>query len=219
MDLRKVNGFLIRLRKNNNKEWFDTNRAEYEGLRKEWMGLAQSLIDVVSGFDANVSGLAPKDCMFKINRDVRFSKDKSPYKTNFGIAINKGGKRAPFCGYYLHIEPGNCFIAGGAYMPEPAMLSAIRQEIDYNTAAFEKIISDKTFKKLFGTISGDKLARPPKGYDANNPAIAYLKHKSFLAEMKLDEESLGDKASIKIITQGFKAMKPLVAFLQDAHAS
>ncbi len=104
-------------------------------------------------------------------------------------------------------------------MPEAAMLAAIRQEIDYNTDAFEKIISDKTFKNLFGSLSGEKLARPPKGYDANNPAIEYLKHKSFLAEMKLDEKSIGNEAIFKSIIQGFRAMQPLVAFLQEAHAS
>jgi uncharacterized protein (TIGR02453 family) len=199
--------------------WFDLHRKEYELLRKEWIELAQMFIDAVAKFDPAVSVVGPKDCVFKINRDVRFSKDKSPYKTNFGIAINKGGKKAPFCGYYLHIEPGNCFIAGGAYMPEAAMLAAIRQEIDYNTDAFKKIISDKTFKKLFGSLSGEKLARPPKGYDANNPAIEYLKHKSFLAEMQFDEKSIGNEAIIKSIILGFKAMHPLVAFLQEAHAS
>lgn len=219
MDLKKVIGFLRQLNKNNNKVWFDLHRKEYELLRKQWIELAQMLIDAVGKFDPSVTSVEPKDCIFKINRDVRFSKDKSPYKTNFGIAINKGGKKAPFCGYYLHIEPSNCFIAGGAYMPEAAMLAAIRQEIDYNTDAFKKIISDKTFKKLFGSLSGEKLARPPKGYDASNPAIEYLKYKSFLAEMKLDEKSIGSETMGKTIIQGFRAMQPLVAFLQEAHAS
>lgn len=216
MDFTRLLLFLTKLKKNNNKEWFDKNKKEYDELRKEWIVFTQQLIDGVTGFDAGVAGLQPKDCIFRINRDIRFSANKAPYKTNFGAAINKGGKKTPFCGYYIHIEPGGCFIAGGAYMPEAPMLAAIRQEIDYHLNEFEAILNNKTFKKHFGKLGGDKLSRPPKGYDAANPAVEYLKHKSFIAEKKLDEKLLNDKKSVKMITETFKAIHPLVVFLNTS---
>lgn len=216
MDFKRLLAYLAKLKKNNNKEWFDKNKKEYDELRKEWLVFTQELIDGVARFDSSIAGLQPKECVFRINRDVRFSNDKSPYKTNFGAAINNGGKKAPFCGYYIHIEPGGCFIAGGSYMPEAPMLAAIRQEIDYNLKPFENILANKSFKKYFNKLGGDKLVRPPKGFDADNPAIEYLKHKSFIAEMKLDEKTLNDKNVTKTILEGFKAAHPLVVFLNEA---
>ncbi len=216
MDFARLLTFLTKLKKNNNKEWFDKNKKEYDELRKEWIEFTQQLIDGVTRFDPGIEGLQPKECIFRINRDIRFSANKAPYKTNFGAAINRGGKKTPFCGYYIHIEPGGCFIAGGAYMPEAPMLAAIRQEIDYNLKEFEGILNNKTFKKHFSKLGGDKLSRPPKGFEATNPAVEYLKHKSFIAEMKLDEKTLKDKNIAKTITDGFKALHPLVSFLNKS---
>ena len=119
---------------------------------------------------------------------MRFSKNKAPYKNNFGISLSKGGKNTDFCGYYIHLQPGESFIAGGSYQPMPDKLAAIRQEIDYNFEEFTSIITHKEFVKHFGTLTGDKLQRPPKGYDTENPAIEYIKHKGFLAFLKIDPE-------------------------------
>jgi uncharacterized protein (TIGR02453 family) len=213
MDFKELLRFLVQLKENNNKDWFDTNRGRYEELRLQWIGYVGKVITQVSGFDHTISSLEPKKCIFRINRDIRFSKDKSPYKTNFGMQLNPLKTNHDFNGYYLHIEPGNCFVSGGSYLPQPVRLAAIRQEIDYNFDAFTKIVAAQSFKKHFGSLSGSKLSRPPKGYDASNPAIAYLKHKDFLATMPLnDKEMQSENVHAKIIT-AMRAMQPLVAFL------
>jgi uncharacterized protein (TIGR02453 family) len=216
MDFKHLLDFLTRLDKNNNKEWFEANKKEYEALRKEWIGFVADCIKSVGAFDPSILTQEPKQCVFRINRDVRFSKNKAPYKNNFGMSLNQGGKRAEFCGYYLHIQPGDSFVAGGAYMPQPSNLAAIRQEIDYNFDAFEKIVLAKDFKAQFGTIGGEKLVRPPKGYDAENPAVNYLKHKGFIAQRKLTQAELMDKHFMKDLVKSTKAMKPLVNFLKQA---
>ncbi len=207
--------FLKQLNINNNKEWFEDNRKTYETLRKEWIELAQKCINEVAMFDDVISGLEPKKCIFRINKDIRFSKDKSPYKTNFGIQLNPMGKEA-FCGYYLHLQPSGSFISGGSYLPQGPMLAAIRQEIDYNLDEFSALLSNKNFKKYFGKLDGSELSRPPKGYLADNPAISYLKHKDFLATRKLDDKMILSTDFEKELIATFKAMHPLVAFLRKA---
>lgn len=214
MDFKKLLTFLKQLEKNNHKEWFDANRTTYEQLRKDWLEFVALILQEVSKFEPAAKDLDPKKCIFRINRDIRFSKNKAPYKTNFGLQINPLKSSGDFNGYYLHIEPGNCFISGGSYMPQPPRLAAIRQEIDYNFDAFKKVVEASSFKKHFGKLSGDTLTRPPKGYDAENPAIEYLKHKDFVATRQLSEKEVMDKDFIKTISQTFKAMQPLVQFLQ-----
>jgi len=213
MNFKGLIKFLTALNANNNKEWFDLNRKEYEELRKEWIEFVGTLIQAVQGFDASITMLDPKKCIFRINKDIRFSKDKSPYKTNFGAIITPGGKKEMFSGYYLHIDPKEIFIAGGAYQPIPELLAAIRQEIDYNFDEFFEIVSNKKAKALFGELQGDKLSRPPKGYEADNPAVAYLKHKGFIWVQNFKTTELYDAAFLEKITKSFEAMKPLNNFL------
>lgn len=216
MNYKALLDYLKRLEKNNNKEWFDTNKKEYESLRKEWVECIGGLIADIGAFDADILGLEPKSCIFRINRDVRFSADKSPYKTNFGASMSKGGKKLEFCGYYFQVRPNDVFIAGGCYMPASDKLANIRQEIDYNLDEFRAIINHKEYKKQFGALSGETLSRPPKGYEADNPAVEYLKHKSFLSFKKLDDSALFEKNFEKEIIKTFKAMKPLNDFLNRA---
>jgi uncharacterized protein (TIGR02453 family) len=216
MNTKALIAFLESLHKNNNKEWFDTHRKEYESLRKEWLGFVSELIPAFGAFDPTLLHLEAKDCIFRINRDVRFSKDKSPYKTNFGCSFNAGGKKAEFFGYYLHIDPKGCFMAGGAYGPSPASLAAIRQEIDYNADEFKSIVTHKTFTKAFGSLTGEVLSRPPKGYEAENPAIVYLKHKSFLAQHPLTTADITSPKLVKQLVETGQAMKPLIDFLNRA---
>ncbi len=213
MNFKGLIKFLTALNDNNNKDWFDQNRKEYEELRKEWVVFVGTLIQAVQGFDSAISMLDPKKCIFRINKDIRFSKDKSPYKTNFGAIITPGGKKEMFCGYYLHIDPKEIFIAGGAYQPMPDLLAAIRQEIDYNFDEFSEIVSNKKAKTLFGDLQGDKLIRPPKGYEAENPAVAFLKHKGFIWVQNFKTTELYDTAFLEKITKSFEAMKPLNVFL------
>jgi uncharacterized protein (TIGR02453 family) len=212
MDIKKVLSFLSTLKDNNNKEWFDQHRPEWEAIKKDFNKFIADLILEISKFDKSIEGLQAKDCIFRINKDVRFSKDKSPYKTNIGAIINKGGKKSNFAGYYIHIEPQASMIAGGIYMPDAPLIKSIRQEIDYNFESFEKVLNHKLYKKYFEKMSGDKLVSVPKGYDESNPSIAYLKHKSFLSIYNISTKEI----EIKHIVEVCKAMKPFNDFLNQA---
>ncbi len=216
MDFRKLASFLTKLKANNNKEWFEANRKEYEALRKDWIEFVAKLIKGISTFDPAIAGLDAKSTIFRINRDIRFSNDKSPYKTNFGSSMSPGGKKGMHAGYYFHVDPKEAFVAGGTYMPEPNVLAAIRQEIDYDPDGFKKIVEGKAAKKYFKGLEGEKLSRPPKGYEADNPAIEYIKHKSFIFSLKLSPKELLEKDIEKKIVDVCKAIKPLNDFLNKA---
>ncbi len=209
--------FLSRLKKNNSKEWFDKNRTAYENAKQNTELFVAEVLLGMARFEPAVSTLVAKKCMFRINRDIRFSKNKSPYKTNFGASINPGGKKAPGAGYYFHIEPGNSFIGGGLYMPDPAMLHAVRQEIDYDLKGFKKILEDKKFKKTFGGLETiEKLQRPPKGYDESNPAVEFLKHKHFIVFATLSDKDLVSKTLLRKAVSVFETMHPFIDFLNRA---
>lgn len=209
--------FLKELSRNNNKEWFDANKKQYEKAKMELSELVQELINGIKKFEPELGALQPKDTMFRINRDIRFSNDKSPYKTNMGAWISAGGRKSNRAGYYIHIEPGKSFLAGGKHIPEGDELKAIRQEIDYNFEEFDKIINATEFKKLFGgKLDGDKLKTVPKGYEADNPAIEYLKMKSFIAYRDLKDKDIESPALSKEALHAFKMMKPLNNFLNRA---
>ncbi len=206
--------FLKNLKKNNNKPWFDANRKKYEEAKSDFISFINAVIPVIAKFDAGVGALNAKDCIFRINRDIRFSKDKSPYKTNMGAYINPGGKKINTPGYYFHCEPGQSFAAGGLYIPEPAVLAKVRQEIDYSFDDWKKIINGKAFKKYFPKVDGiEVLSRPPKGYTDDNPAIGFLKMKSFIVSRPLTDKQLTDKILLKEVSKTFEAMKPMIDFL------
>jgi uncharacterized protein (TIGR02453 family) len=157
-----------------------------------------------------------KDCLFRINRDIRFSKDKTPYKNNFGASIKRDGRKSRFAGYYFHCSPGGSFIGGGLWMPEAADLKKVRQEIDYNWDEFSSIIREKKFKKVYGDLykGGDvSLTNLPKGYEKDNPAIDYLKLKSFIAETKLSDDELTKSTLHKKTVAAFEALQPLLNFI------
>lgn len=210
--------FLKQLQKNNNKQWFDVHRKEYEMLRAEYVEFVDALIKEISSFDSSIATLKGKQCIFRINRDVRFSKNKAPYKTNFGAYFNQRGKNGGGAGYYLHIEPGGCFLAAGVWMPEAELLNKIRQEIDYSLEDWKTILNKTTFKKTFpgGLDTSNMLTRPPKGYTEDNPAIHYLKMKSFVVRKCLRNQELSEKNIIKTIGKAFKETVPLVAFINKA---
>lgn len=211
--------FLKDLKKNNNKPWFDKNRKVYESAKADFAAFVQQVIDLYGKKDAAIKKLIAKDCMFRINRDIRFSKDKSPYKTNFGAFINPGGKKSVLAGYYFHCEPGGCFAGGGLYMPMPAELNKVRQEIDYNLAAFKKSISPKKFKSVYGDLSSDTeytLSRVPKGYEPANPAAVYLKMKSYVAVTTIKDGDLTSKGLVKKTAAAFEALQPLVEFINHS---
>ncbi|MCF8342178.1 MAG: DUF2461 domain-containing protein [Chitinophagaceae bacterium] len=216
--MQKVLEFLKDLAENNNKPWFDENRDKYLIAKKEIETFTTKLIQEFGEIEPSIANLEAKECLFRINRDVRFSKDKSPYKTNFGISINPGGKKSDLAGYYIHIEPGKSFVGGGMWMPMPEQLGKIRQEIDYNLEQFEELIKAPAFKKQYGTLNSGKeisLVRVPKGYEADSPAAEYLKLKSFTATKQLTDNTIASKEFIEHCTTAFKALKPLIGFLNQ----
>ncbi|HVZ24432.1 MAG TPA: DUF2461 domain-containing protein [Sediminibacterium sp.] len=211
--------FLQQLKKNNNREWFEKNRKAYEAARQDVQEIVDAVIQSFSKKDPAIGHLTAKDCLFRIYRDVRFSKNKEPYKPNMGASINPGGRKSMLAGYYLHIEPGNCFAGGGCYMAEPDALKRIRQEIDYNWEEFQQILYAKPFVKVYGELSRNKeftLTREPKGYEKDNPAIDYLKLKSWVALTQIPDTDLTSKGFVRKITAAFEALQPLVVFLNRA---
>lgn len=209
--------FLKSLHKNNNRDWFLANKHTYDLAKNNYLNFVEEVLAGILKFDNSLAELTPKQCVFRINRDVRFSKNKAPYKTNFGASFSKGAKKIDTAGYYFHLEPGACFIGGGLWMPQAPDLQKLRQEIDYCLKEFNTIVHHKQFKQSFGSLSEEaKLTRPPKGYDVENPAVEFLKLKSFTAIMPIaDKEVLGKEIVKKTLTT-FKTIAPLVNFLNRA---
>lgn len=213
--------FLKDLKKNNNKPWFEANRPAYEAAKKDYEGFVRRIIDAHGKKDAGIKDLAPKDCMFRINRDVRFSKDKSPYKTNFGAFIVRGGKKSPLAGYYFHCEPGEAFVGGGLWMPMPPDLKKVRQEIDYCFDEFKKIVGGKKFKAVYGDIDRSEeytLSRLPKEFEKGNPAEDYLKMKSYVAMQRVSDKDLAGAGLVKQVSAAFEALQPMIEFINRALA-
>ncbi len=210
--------FLTDLKKNNTKEWFDANRKRYESAKEDVQNITAQLIKEIGVHDEDIAQLQVKECTFRINRDVRFSKNKAPYKSNISAIFSKGGKKADTAGFYVHIEPGGAFVAAGYWNPEAKKLASVRQEIDYNLDEWKKILSSKKFKQHFteGLSKEDALQRPPKGYDEENPAIEFLKLKSFIVSKKITDAELLDKNYTKNIVSIFTAVKPMLDFLNTA---
>ena len=209
--------FLQTLKRNNNKEWFDANRNAYETAKKDFLQQVDEILNRMKSIDTTLIDLEPKNCVFRINRDIRFSSNKEPYKTNFAASFSKGGKKIECAGYYIHLEPGNNFIGGGYWMPASDALRKIRMEIDYNYDEFKSILQNKSFKKIYNGLSDDvKLSRPPRDYDETNPAIEFLKLKSFTALAALNDDEILNKNLTSVILKYFEAIKPLIDFLNKS---
>ena len=211
--------FIDDLAANNNTDWMHANKKRYENFKKDYHSIIASVLETMKPLDKTLDPLEVKNCTFRINRDIRFSKDKSPYKTNMGMwfSQNKFSKNSP--GYYIHYEKGNSFVAGGVWCPEPEELKKIRKEIAFFHEDLEKIVSDKTFKKEFGTLTRDEnnmLKKAPKDFEPDHPAIEFLKLKSFTASEKIDDKLFLDKNFNKIVAQKLMALKPLNDFLSRA---
>ncbi len=210
--------FLKNLQKNNNRPWFEKNRTKYEEAKTDFQSFIEKLIPSMAGFDPTLLSQLAKNCIFRINRDVRFSKDKSPYKNHLSAYFNKDGKKGLGAGYYIHIEPGKSFAAAGIWVPEPADLAKVRQEIDYNLDEWKKILNNAVFKRNFkdGLDLSNTLSRPPKGYDEENPAIGFIKLKSFVVRGKLSDEQVQGKGFLKDVVKVLEAAHPMVKFLNTA---
>jgi len=213
---RETLSFIKDVAENNNREWFAANKEVYEEAKKDALTLAATIIPELAKIDPILSAEAdPKKCLLRIYRDVRFSKNKDPYKNNYGMwfSTKKGGNEP---GYYLHIQPGKSFIAGGYWMPDVPHLKLIRQEIDYSAEDFKAIINEKDFKKNFKLGVDNALKNAPKGYDPADPNIELLKLKSFEATMKIEDEEFFKPDLVNKLISSFKTVQPLVAFLRNA---
>ncbi|MGE0589985.1 MAG: DUF2461 domain-containing protein [Cyclobacteriaceae bacterium] len=218
MDFSKILKFLKSLSKNNNRDWFEKNKPVYQECKSMFDDFLGGLLKEIVKFDKSMAALDPKKLAFRIYRDVRFSKDKRPYKVNMGAGFSPAGKMIQEPGYYIHIEPGNkSFVAGGMYMPDAAHLGKIRQEIDYNFKSFEKILKDKKFKSMFGELDDfDKLKTAPKGYPKDHPHLELLKYKSYIVSHYFTDKEVTDKNFTRKVAEACKTLKPLNDFLRVA---
>ena len=206
--------FLRNLEKNNNREWFNENKTLYHEAQQDVISFVEKLIEEMADFDEEMGKLEAKKSVFRIYRDTRFSKDKTPYKTNFGAGLGMG-KGNKISGYYLHIEPGKSFLAGGVYKPEPTILKTIRQEISAFGDEFLEILERDEFRNYFRGLSvEDKLKKVPQGFEKDDKMAEYLKLKHFIVTHPISDEQLLSENAVKEFTKIFKAMKPLNDFLQ-----
>jgi uncharacterized protein (TIGR02453 family) len=205
--------FLRNLEKNNNREWFNDNKIIYQEAQQDVVSFVEKLIEEMATFDEEVGKVDAKKSLFRIYRDTRFSKDKSPYKTNFGASLGMG-KGSQKAGYYLHIEPGKSFLAGGVYSPEPSVLKMIRQEISAFGDEFLEILERDEFRNYFRGLSvEDKLKKVPQGFEKDDKMAEFLKLKHFIVTHPVSDEQLLSKNAPKEIAKVYHAMKPLVDFL------
>jgi len=208
--------FLKELKENNNREWFAENKDWYEKSKTDFSEFVTQLILEIRKFDPEIGPLEAKDCQFRIYRDVRFSKDKSPYKTNFGAYISRGGKKLNFAGYYFHMEPGEYFMSGGIYMPDGVVLKAIRQEIYHRIDEFKAIMNAPAFKKYFNGLSEmEKLKTAPKDFPRDFPDMELLKYKHYIMSRDLKEKEVLSADILKMARETYKAMVPFNYFMNS----
>jgi uncharacterized protein (TIGR02453 family) len=211
--------FLKDLQANNDRDWFNDHKPHYLSAKEEFEDFIDALIAEISQFDPSISHFKAKDCVFRIYRDVRFSKDKSPYKTHFGAHITSAPRKSEIhsrAGYYIHLQPGASMLGGGAYLPESKWLRAIREKIYSETDLFKSILNDQSFKKYFGQIEGEKLVKAPKDFPADHPDIELLKQKSFLATHQLKDKDVLSSGFLNHSGKVFQALYPFDAFLNEA---
>lgn len=208
--------FLRLIQENNNREWYHAHKKLYQEAKQEFDYITELLINETGNFDRDIKGLIPKDCTYRIFRDVRFSNDKSPYKSNFGAYLCKGGKKSGFAGYYVHIQPGNSFISGGVYLPPSHVLRAIREDIFEHTEEFKEIILSPAFTKIFNGIDANKLKTAPKGFPKDFTDIELLKYTSYTISKSKSDKQMSDNSIIDEILVAFETMYSYNRFLNEA---
>lgn len=211
--------FLDDLKANNNRDWFQDNKKRYEIFKKDYHQLVSDFLDTMKPLDPSLELLQIKDCTFRINRDIRFSKDKSPYKAHLGVWLSSGAKGANRSGYYVHIEKGASFIAGGFYSPDAEELKKVRKEIAFFYDDLEEILKEKNFKKEFETLDineNNSLKSMPRGYEKDHPAIEFLKLKSFTVSQKYDISEVTKKDFVAKMSQKLITLKPFNEFINRA---
>lgn len=217
MDAATILDFLSQLKLNNNREWFQENKKWYEASKKEMENFVAGMITTLSALDPSVQTPLMKDCMFRIYRDVRFGTDKSPYKTNMGAFIAKGGRKSSFPGYYFHFEPGASMLAGGVYQPDPDTLKLIRNEVYFHSAELKGILEKPSFKKHFDQLSDfDKMKNVPKDFPADFPDIDLLKFRSYNVSHSIPDKIVTSDKYKKEVMEMLTEMQPFMGFLNRA---
>lgn len=222
MHVRDLTQFLSELSQNNNRAWFVMNKPRYDILREEFLQLVTQLIAQLAKFDPEIAQCNAKKALFRINRDMRFSDDKSPYKTTFSASLVPNGKKKPSEGggpaYYFHIdEKGQLFIASGEYMPPPERLLQIRQHIVADEDGFAKVLKNKKLKEEFGGLQKERqLSRPPKGFTVDSPHLEYLKLKDFIVWREGPVQALDAAELLQQLVAAYKSAQPLVQWLRSA---
>lgn len=217
MDASTILEFLSQLKLNNNREWFQENKKWYEASKKEMENFVTGMITTLSAIDPSVQTPLMKDCMFRIYRDVRFGADKSPYKTNMGAFIAKGGRKSSFPGYYFHFEPGASMLAGGVYQPEPETLKLLRNEVYFHSAELKAIMDKPSFKKHFDQLGDfDKMKKAPKDFPADFPDIDLLKYRSYIVSENIPDNIVTSDNYQKQIMEMLTEMQPFMGFLNRA---
>jgi len=206
--------FLADLKDNNHREWFQNNRKRYEDAKLDFLQFIEKIVEDLCKEDPTLKGILAKDTLFRINKDTRFSKDKSPYKTNFGSGISRDGKKLPVAGYYFHLEPGKSFLAAGIYMPEPEKLKVIREEIAYDSHELDAVFNKPSFRRFFNDFDTfDKLANAPKGFDKHHPKLEWLKQKSFIVSANLSDDELRSAKAVEKVSSLFRETVPLILLI------
>ena len=208
--------FLNQLAKNNNREWFAENKEWYQRCREKMFFLVDLLINEIRKFDVQIPVTDTAENVFRIYRDVRFSKDKSPYKTHFGSYISKGGRKSHFAGYYIHIAPGESFVGGGLYVPEKEHLKAVRQHISHYPDEFLGIINNPGFKAIYPEMLDHRLKTAPKGFPKDHPYIHLLRYKSFVFSSPVTDEELIGENFIEKSVSAFSHLYKVNSFLNEA---
>lgn len=210
----EILNFLTDLKANNNREWFLANKKRYDKVKADFEHFVGQAILAIGTFDNDIKYLEVKDCTYRINRDVRFSNDKSPYKTNMGAYLVKEGKKSPYAGYYMHLESKECMLGGGIYMPLPENLKKIRQGICDNIDEFNTLITNPSFTKYFKTLEGDKLKSFPKDFPKDEK-LDVIKYKNFFVSRPIPIDLVTSNLYLTEIVETFKALKPFNDFMNN----
>lgn len=217
MDFQQIFNFLANLQIYNDRNWFNEHKNEYNEARESFETFINKLIVPLSQLDTSIGTVSAADCMFRIYRDIRFSKDKAPYKTHFSAFIANGGRKTRMAGYYIHLQPDESFLAGGIYAPDPAMLESIRNTIYHNPDEIRGILDNKKFKNLFADISNEeKLKNPPKGYPKDFKEVELIKNKHFVTHHALDNEFFLKENVIERLMEIFRVQYLFNEFLNKA---
>lgn len=215
MDFPALTAFLAGLAENNRREWFEAHRPEYQALRDQFTAFVGEVIERTADFDDRVRWKDPRECLFRIYRDVRFSSDKSPYKTTFSAYVSEQNRRGAPPGYYLEVdETGVLLAAAGIWLPPADVLARLRASLAENPERFERVLRSRGFKKTFGDLQGDRLTRPPRGYTAETPLIKHIKRKSYIVWRETDARQVTHDAALAYVVESFRTAKPLVDWVR-----